>query len=313
MRLSVARPLTIAACVAPLLFVHASTLTGQAAPPAASAASNAAADVTLLDAGAAPRRVLRYTFTKGASESLSMRQQMGMAIEVNGMAMPSQPIPATLMTLKLDVADVTASGAADVRAEIVQVDVDTVGANPMLLAPLRAALAPMQGVVVSYRVAPNGQVEQVSLSENAPVGTPVAQALGSTEQLSVAFPAEPVGVGARWKAMRTVQQNGVTIQQTMEYTVASLAADSVVLDLAVVQQAAEQTFAVPGAPPGTEATLRSLDGRGTSSVVIHFARVQPQLTMTLKAVMAMDLTVGAESATMNQTMTMDLKTVSSPR
>lgn len=278
----------------------------------ATAPASTSSDVTLLDAGAAPRRVLRYTFTKGATETISMRQQMGMAMEMNGMAMPAQSIPATLMNTKVDVTDVAADGAANVRVEIVRVDLDTVGANPMLLAQMRPALAPLNGVNMSYRLAPNGQVSGLAFSANTPPEVQAMNALGSTEQLSVALPTEAVGVGARWKASRAVQQNGMTIQQDMEYTVKALASDSVVLDLVLVQSAKDQKLALPGAPPGTEATLRSLDGRGTSSVTIRFDRVQPLMSMTLKALMVMDINAAGESATMNQTMTMDLKTVPTP-
>lgn len=291
-------------CIAAASPLHAQT-------PAA-AAANTSSDVTLLDAGAAPRRVLRYTFTKGATETISMRQQMGMAMEMNGMALPAQSIPATLMDTKIDVTDVAANGAADVRVEIVKVDLDTTGANPMMLAQMRPAIAPLNGVSMTYRIAPNGQVGNLAFSANAPPEVQAAQALGSTEQLSVALPTEAVGVGARWKASRAVQQNGLTIQQEMEYTVTSLASDSVVLDLVLVQSAKDQKLALPGAPPGAEATLRSLDGRGTSSVTIRFDRVQPQMNMTLKALMVMDINAGDESATMNQTMTMELKTVPTP-
>ena len=292
-----------------LAVTPASLLSAQGTAPAPASPSS---DVTLLDAGAAPRRVLRYTFTKGATETISMRQQMGMAMEMNGMAMPAQSIPATLMDTKVDVVDVAANGAADVRVEIVKVDLDTTGANPMMLAQMRPALAPLNGVSMTYRIAPNGSVGNLVFSANAPPEVQAAQALGSTEQLSVALPTEAVGVGARWKASRAVQQNGITIQQEMEYTVTSLATDSVVLDLVLVQSAKDQKLALPGVPPGTDATLRSLDGRGTSSVTIRFNRVQPQMSMTLKALMVMEINAGGESATMNQTMTMDLKTVPTP-
>jgi hypothetical protein len=241
-----------------------------------------------------------------------MRQQMGMSMEMNGMALPAQSIPATLMNTKVDVTDVAANGDAEVRVEIVRVDLDTVGANPMMVAQMRPALAPLNGVSMTYRIAPNGQVANLVFSANTPPEVQAAQALGSTEQLSVALPTEPVGVGARWKASRAVQQNGLTLQQDMEYTVTSLASDSVVLDLVLVQSAKDQKLALPGAPPGTEATLRSLDGRGTSSVTIRFNRVQPQMSMTLKALMVMEINAGGEAATMNQTMTMDLKTVPTP-
>jgi hypothetical protein len=282
---------------------------GAVAPAVESAAT--AADVTLLDAGAAPRRVLRYALTKGSSESVSMRQQMGLAMEMNGMAMPAQSMPATLMATKVDVGDVAADGTADVTVTIERVDLDTVGADPMLVAQMRPAFASFSGVTMRYRMTPSGQLSNLALSENAPPQLQAAQALGSTEQLSVALPADAVGVGARWTASRAVEQNGMTIRQDMEYTVRSLAADSAVLELVVVQSAKDQRITLPGMPPNAEATLRSLDGRGTSSVVIRFDRVQPRLDMTLKATMRMDVNVADESVSMNQTMNMDLKTVGS--
>jgi hypothetical protein len=300
------------ALAAPLWFTPGSALRAQGAVAPTAVPASTATDVTLLDAGSAPRRVLRYAFTKGASESVSMRQQLGLAMEMNGMALPAQSIPATLMTLKIDVTDVTADGTADVAITIERVDLDTVNTEPMMVAQMRPALASLGGVTMNYRMTPSGQVSSLALAANAPPQLQAAQALGSTEQLSVALPTEPVGVGARWTASRAVEQNGLTIRQDMEYTVRSLAADSVVLDLVLVQSAKDQAINLPGLPPGGAATLRSLDGRGASPVVIRFDRVQPLLDMTLKATMLIEVNAGGESVSMNQTMTMDMKTVATP-
>jgi hypothetical protein len=268
--------------------------------------------VTLVDAGAAPRRALRYALTKGSTESMSLRQQIGMAMTVEGTAMPAPSMPATVMTTRIDVDDVAADGTADVRVEIVSLGVEAGDTDPALVAQMNPALAIMKGVTMRYRLSPTGQVSNLTMSENAPPQLQAAQALGSTEQFSVALPSEPVGVGAYWKTSRPVEQNGMTIDQEVEYRVRSLAGDTVVLEMALAQSATDQPVVTPTLPPGTNARLRSLSGAGKSTVVILLTRVQPSLELNMEMKLNLELDMAGQSMVMDQVMTMDVKSTSTP-
>jgi hypothetical protein len=273
---------------------------------AASAPAVAPASVTVLEAGAAPRRALRYTLVKGASESVTMRQKISMNIEMGGMALPSQALPVTVTTTKFDVSNVTADGSASVKGEFVDVDVDADGAEPMIVEAMRPQIASLKGVTMSYDISATGQVSKLEFGAGAPAAM---QSMQSIEQMSVAFPTEAVGVGARWKAARPVTQNGMTIQQDVEYVVKTLSADSVVLEMSLTQSAKDQTMDASAMPPGATAKLRSLDGKGTSTVAIRFDRVQPSIDMKMDVKMAIDLEMGGQSNSMNQNMIMEIKTV----
>jgi hypothetical protein len=281
-------------------------------PAQAASAPSAPSAVTLVDAGAAPRRALRYALTKGSTESMSLRQQIGMAMTVEGTAMPAPSMPATVMTTRIDVDDVAADGTADVRVEIVSLGVEAGDTDPALVAQMNPALAIMKGVTMRYRLSPTGQVSNLTMSENAPPQLQAAQALGSTEQFSVALPSEPVGVGAYWKTSRPVEQNGMTIDQEVEYRVRSLAGDTVVLEMALAQSATDQPVVTPTLPPGTNARLRSLSGAGKSTVVILLTRVQPSLELNMEMKLNLELDMAGQSMVMDQVMTMDVKSTSTP-
>ncbi len=296
-------PLAVALCVA-----QAPNLRAQGAPAAVSPS-----DITLLDAGAAPRQLLRYKLVTGAREAVTLRQSTNMRMEMAGTEQPSPSLPAVLMTTELVVSDVAPDGWADIMAEIVDLDLDAEGADPAVLAAARPALALFKGVTMRYRMSPVGEVSDLTFADDAPAELRSMPSMGVTEQLGVAFPREAIGVGARWKAVRPVTQNGFTIMQDVEYVVTSLAADSMLLDMVLTQSANDQVVENNTLPPGAKITLRTLDGTGTSTVVLRFDRVQPAIAMTLRAAMVLDMQMGGESHTMNQSMVMEMVTTSTAR
>jgi hypothetical protein len=295
-------PLAVALGAAPALRVQAQ------GAPASTPAPPASGGITLLDVGAAPRQPLRYTLVAGAREAISLRQSINMRMEMGGMAQPTQSIPATLMTTEVHVADVAPDGSAGIAMEIVAIDLDTTGADPAMVGAMRPALAAFKGVTMRYRVSPIGEVSQLEFGEGTPPELRNMQSLGSTEQLSVALPREAVGMGARWKASRAVTQNGLTIAQDVEYVVKALSPDSVLLDLMLTQSAKDQAMDASALPPGASITLRTLEGKGVSTVAIRFDRVQPAIEMSLRAALALELEMAGQSNLMNQVVTTELRT-----
>ncbi len=290
--------LAVALCVAPATYVSAQST---AAAPAVSS------DITVLSTGAAPRQTLRYTLVKGATESGVVRQKMTMNMEMGGMAMPAQSLPTMVSTMQYTVTDVAPDGTAAVTGEFVSMDIDAAGADPMIADAMRPQLSAMNGMKMSYRISPTGEVSNMKIDGGAAQAMQAMQAMGSTEQMSVSFPTEAVGVGARWKAVRPVSQNGMTITQDIEYEVKSLSADSMVLDMVLVQSAKNQVMDAAAMPAGAKATVRTLDGKGTSTVVIRFNSAQPSMDMKMNVNMAIDLEMGGELNSMNQTMVMEVK------
>lgn len=265
-------------------------------------------EITLLDAGVVPRQPLRYRFTAGAREAIKLRQTINMRMEMDGRALPAQSMPPTLMTTELVVSDVAPDGSAGIALEFVEFDFEADSANSELMDAMRSTLADFEGVTMRYRVSPIGEVSQLEFGAGTPPEFQTMQSLGSTDQLSVAFPREAVGVGARWKSSRDVTQNGLTIAQEVEYLVNALSADSVLLELAFTQSAKDQPMDAAALPPGASITLRTLDGKGTSTVAIRFDRVQPAIDMTLRATMALELEMGGQVNAVNQSVVTDIRT-----
>lgn len=242
---------------------------------------------------------------KGASETGTMSQKMDMTMEMGDMALPAQTLPTTVTTMRYTVSDVMADGTAAVALEIVDVNLDGAAADPMVVEAMRSQLGGMVGLTSTYNISAKGQVSNVKFDTNAPAAVQALQS--STEQMSVAFPEEAVGVGARWKATRPITQSGMTITQDVEYVVTSLSADSVTLDVALTQSARNQLMDAGALPPGSSATLRTMDGNGVSTVTIRFNSAQPSMDMKMDMKMTIDLNMNGEVNTMNQTMAMEIK------
>ena len=288
----------------------------------AQGASNAAAPtvrsgaLTLVDPGAAPRRTLRMAIPDGAVETQTMRQQMRMEMSAEGMELPAQALPATRVTSRIAVRERTADGAAVLESEVLAADVDTAGANPQLAGMIGAQLAAMRGTRMRYAVQPNGRLSQVSIDGDAgnPLVTGQAQEIARTlEQASIPFPDEPVGVGARWTSGQAVSLNGLTIDQTTEYTVTALDDAQVTLDIRLTQSAKEMRMDAPGMPPGAAVTLRSLDGTGSGTSVIRFGGLHRTIDLRMTTRMVLDMAMGGESRTMNQSMTVTMSMAPAPK
>ncbi len=290
---------TVAAalCIAPVQLLSA-----QSTP-----ATNVAPDITVLDAGTAPRQALRFRLVKGDSESGAARQSITMNMEMGGMAMPAQSLPATIANMQYTVGEVAANGTAAITAEFVSMDIDDNGADPMLVSAMRPQLAGMNGMKMRYSISPTGGVSNMQFDGGNPEMMQALGSLGSMDQTGVTFPTEPVGVGARWKAARPVTQNGLTIQQDVEYVVKSLSADSVVLDMMLAQSARNQVMNPAGMPAGAQATVRSMEGKGVATLVVRFNSVQPSMDMKMDVKMALDLDMNGDVNSVNQTMVMEMK------
>ena len=300
---------TAAALAVMLCSPPAAALRAQTAP---AVSADAPVAVTLVDAGTAPRRTLRYTLVPGSTQLVSMRLGIVMEGPVQDVELPPDTMPTTLMTTRIRVRDVAADGTADVQVEIVDIGIDTTGVEPEVVAEVRVSMDSLRGVILTHRVSPDGRVSDLTLATPAPRSFQPAQGLGSTEQYGVVLPAEPVGVGARWTVARDVLHNGVRLTQSTEYVVRSMHADSVVLTITQSQQATDQRMNLPSLPRGAVANMRRYDGRAEGIVALHLRRVQPSVSLTMQLQTEMELALRQQTIEQMTTLRTTLTTGSPP-
>jgi len=272
----------------------------------ASAAEEAV--IKLLESGTGEKISLRSTPKKGTSESLLMVMDIDMAMDMGGMGQIPAKLPQMKMLMKADITDVKGDQIF-YDFTLVSADLESEGYDPAMVAAMQPELAKMVGtrgeVVVSTRgitqsakvIAPEGtSTDEMAQFENMQK---------SMNHASAPLPEEPVGVGAKWLVTTNLKENGIQMQQVVTYTVKSIEGTVVTLDSALVQNAQKQPLAAEGLPPGTKASLDSLDSKGTGVSIINLGNLFPT-SATLDHDMKTRMTVQAGEQVMNMGMDMKL-------
>ena len=237
--------------------------------------AQAAATVTLLEAGAAPREPLRYSFKSGASERASVDLIMQIAMSMGGQQMPMGNTPPIRMVMGMKTTEVGQDGSARVEFEVVSAE--AVGAAPgdPNAAAVAQGLAGVKGMGGSYRISPQGAISGAAMKPAQ--GGAAMPALGdmeqTMEQLTAPFPAEPVGVGARWQVVQQADTGVMKVSQTAEYTLRSRKGNTIELGVKMI----DAKIDAGGMPAGTTVNGVAITGGGTMTT--DLARLVPSGTM----------------------------------
>jgi hypothetical protein len=161
-------------------------------------------ELELVNPGAMPRPA-RYRLTKGVVTALELSTEMTIAVGDH-----AQPVPALVMDLEIVALDVAADGTAQVRTTITNASTTT---GP---ATLQERLAQMRGIAIAATLSPDGKLSGAHADVGDKQLSPaVAEQLKgvtqSFEQIAIALPTQPIGVGARWRSTRALHQNGMNL------------------------------------------------------------------------------------------------------
>jgi hypothetical protein len=217
--------------------------------------------VVLLAPGAEPRALLRYRMQPGHST-------LGMDMEMD-MAMMEQKIdtPPIRVAMDIDDREVAPNGTSHVLLKVTRAEVvPRPGDDPGMLSRLNEAVGAVLGMTTDMKITARGFARDVKVT--VPLGMkPEMQSMMQnmrtfTQQLAAAFPAEPVGVGARWKIATALDSGPLKVSQTIEVTLEKREPTAVTLAMAITQNAPPQPMKSPGLPPGASVTLDSYTGTG---------------------------------------------------
>ena len=171
-------------------------------------------EITVLDAGKEPRKELRHKFKKGARQKLFMQSKT----KVSGTPMP---LPTLGMDAPIEAKITEVNAAGEAKFSFTAGPFKTSGAGGGgggALGAMLGAAAPSkvagwgwitaQGVVKEQHVTEGGQ-EDTQLETGDP------------------FPADAIGVGARWEVKSTLTEKGKQYVQTSTYDLVKLTGTSV--------------------------------------------------------------------------------------
>jgi len=188
----------------------------------------------LLEAGSEPRTALRYHVKAGDKQTAIMTMKvkidMGSMTGPNGKPMTMPTIPTMSIPMDVTVQNVAANG--DITYETVMGAASIAqDANlpPEAAQGMQQALAGIKGLTTTSVMSNRGQVKKVDMK--APPGAEVQarqfmdQMKEGTSNLSVPFPEESVGAGAKWEIKRTTKVQTTSVQQTGTYELVSIEGD----------------------------------------------------------------------------------------
>jgi hypothetical protein len=238
----------------------------------------------LLDPGAQPHAPLRFHPRVGDVAHSTMVMTMDTAVNLLGND------TATHFGIEFDL-----------QTEVVAVDdakqehhYETIIESARLLsepadpAATQAALAPYLGLVTWIRADARGRpLEYRYTRDGAPVDPSTIAGLEDNKP-SMAFPEEPVGIGARWQEFDEVEKNGFRVLQTTEHTLVRRDGDRLEIVTTVTQQPLSNVMQGEGMPAGTRAELSHFTSTGFGGSTCDLGR-----PIQVTASMAADVTFGA--------------------
>ena len=257
----------------------------------------AADPVQLLDAGAEPRRELRYNLAAMQGGAIVMDMDMDMTMSNPMMPATAQILPRMSMQMSLQNVQVMTGDRLRYDFTLNQTQIlPRTGADPALIPVLETAMATM-GAMSGYAVIDSRgstiETDMVSTTTDPAMAAQLQSIEDSMKNMTAPFPLAAVGPGARWSVPMEVSNAGFTISQTATYELVSLTGDAVILNMTISQSAQAQRIESPDVPPGMAMYIDSYSGVGTGTMTIQLSSLVPTSTMTLDSDTAMSVDDGA--------------------
>jgi hypothetical protein len=232
-------------------------------------------EVKVLDAGAEPRKPLRYQRVAGRSERLII--QLGLArflettqgadlsaaavkvgLNVGAISPVEKDVWAYPITLELVGVETPASWTEDERAFV------------------EKQLEPLSQVTGTFQVDTRGVTRRADLNVPSGLSPRLLALLGNVRTLLVSapFPVDAVGVGARWQVERPVQVGPIKATQTTTYTL--LERQESVLRIGVtIQQSATPQDVMLSKDGADKLSLEAYQVSSVGSSVVNLEDITP--------------------------------------
>ncbi|WP_020105801.1 hypothetical protein [Nocardia sp. 348MFTsu5.1] len=220
------------------------------------------AKVTLLTAGSEPQQAALSAFDRATAQPATLVTTSTFASPDGESATQSATTVDLPITARVNCTDPT-----DIDMQIGAASSPDTALNEALKAQngSRAGMSIGPGVApISLRILPGENAD-----DNARQA--VEEALVSTFQRSVTLPTEPIGVGATWEAVRTVNA-GANVRQTINATLTAQDGDQLTVEFTIDETPINSVFRLPD---GGTLTIDSYSMTGNGTVVIDLTRGVP--------------------------------------
>lgn len=267
-------------------------------------------DIKLIDAGAEPRRALRYDLSKAAGGRLRMTTASKMSVEVQGQKRKAGVVPKLEMVADLKVRERNTQGTRFV--------IDLLAHRPrvrnkkQLPELLQKALDQALGKVGKLKgksvVTDRGVVKDLDFDlSKVPAGARqiVAELQGNLGRMTAPLPKEPVGIGARWVVNDSVTQQGMKLTQLAVYELVELEGTKGKAKVRMRQKAPKGQVQLPGLPKGAKTELVRMTSWGKGETEFDLKTPVPRGRVKTSATITLRATQGAQT----QSVTMRIKSL----
>jgi hypothetical protein len=249
----------------------------ESAPPQAKPALSSA--VKLLDPGAEPRQVLRLHPKPGDKQTVVMTIKISIEVKVGEMDAPAMVMPGMKMTIDTTVKSVSPNG--EISYDLVVSDAvisEETGVMPQMLEAMKPVMGALKGMAGKGVVSNRGFNKSLQLKPPAGVDPQMRQMLDqmtdSFAQMWHPLPEEAVGAGAKWESRMPIKSEGMTIDQTATYHLATLESERLAVKATVIHRAANQKVQNP-AMPTMKMDVTKLTGTGKAEFTMELGQLLP--------------------------------------
>jgi len=233
------------------------------------------APVALQDAGREPRAQVGSATAGTVEQSVELTVKMSMGVDYGGQSIPAETMPAVSTTLEFQPGQPSeAGGGFACRFEIAGASIVDYGSDMERLAQVNRELTQQDPVGLAGTLARSrsGHVRAIDF-EIPPASTTIlrhflANLKQALQQLSVPFPGEPIGPGARWKVSLPVEISGLELTQAGTYELQRIEGDRLSVAITANLLAEPQLFQFPNMPAGSRCELIELNGRASGTLTV---------------------------------------------
>jgi hypothetical protein len=269
-------------------------------PPPAVRVDKKAAAVTVMEAGAEPRQTLRLHPEVGTEQRVELRMKMKIGMTLGTQEIEPTPMPEVTVVLDSEVQ----STGDEIRYAFTVAEASRSAGefSERVTKAVDQAVAAMQQTKGTLEIDARGTIRNSKIDSPElptpglrPSLTGFQQAFG---QLYPAFPDEPVGLGAKWKAISHFDLGGVPVQQEATYALLRRKGDEIELTVTFSQAASDAI----DAPDAVQMNVTSFGGRGEGRVTLDLGNVAP----LQGSAHSRSLTVSTLEVANRQNVTMDM-------
>ncbi len=234
----------------------------------------------LIDAGAEPRRELKFRPLANSKQSMTVEMAMSMSMVMGETPIPQAPLPKVVMKIDLTVVAVEPSG--DIHYKFAYSDIRAIATKdttPETLAAMQKSFNNLKGIEGDLVMSDTGQIKRKNFVFPKSIDPTMKQTLTqfekSMEQISTRLPSGKVGVGGKWQINNSLQTSGIQLNQAATYEIVAIDDRGMTLRSKLVQSSPPQDLDLPGKNKGAKGRINSLISNGEGRYVILFDSLLP--------------------------------------